>query len=248
MRLRFGAVTALTLVAAAGAQGKRSAGIPATAAIPATAPTQSVSNLPSAQPQVQSSAKGQSSVAWNGATLAVTGSGDSLRNILRQVARATGMKVTGGVPDEQVFGTYGPAPVQQVLTSLFNGLSVNMLLVNDSPTKPKELLLTARTGGATPPSQSQPLTAADDPAEVNLAQPRPGRHTSPESFSEAPAQVQPATTDAGPVVPLNDAGTSGAPATNASGQPESPNGVRTPEQIFDELRQRQQTNTNTGHR
>ena len=246
MRLRFGAVTAMTLVVAAGAQGKPSAAMPATAAIPATAPTQSVSNLPSAQPQ--GAANGQSSVAWNGRTLAVTGGGDSLRNILRQVARATGMKVTGGVPDEPVFGSYGPAPVQQVLASLFNGLSVNMLLVNDSPTKPKELLLSARTGGATPPSQSQPLTTMDDPAEVNFAQPRPGRHTSPDSFTQAPPQVQPATSEAGPAVPLNDAGISGAPATSASGQPESPNGVRTPEQIFDELRQRQQTNTNTGHR
>lgn len=175
--------------------------------------------------------------------LAVSGGGDSLRNILRQVARATGMKVTGGVPDEQVFGSYGPAPVQAVLASLFNGLSVNMLLVNDSPTKPKELLLTARTGGASPPSQAQPLAATDDPADVNMVQPRPGRHTSPESFSQPPAQIQPATNGAGPAVPLNDTGISNTPATNADGQPESPNGVRTPEQIFDELRKRQRGNS-----
>ena len=109
-----------------------------------------------------------------GTALSVVGGGDSLRSILRQVARATGMKVTGGVPDEPVYGSYGPAPVQQVMSTLFSGLSVNMMLVNDTATKPKELVLTARTGGATPPPPAQPLNASDDPADVNLAQPRPG--------------------------------------------------------------------------
>lgn len=237
MRSLIFATIALLLPRLAGAQTKPSA------AIPATAPTQSVSNLPSAQPSAGLGRSAQGSVVWNGATLSVSGGGDSLRNILRQVARATGMKVTGGVPDERVFGTYGPAPVQQVLASLFNGLSVNMMLINGSATQPKELLLTARTGGPTPPSQALPLSMSDDPADVNLAQPRPGRHTSPDSFGQPPTQEQPGSNGALPAVPLNDAaGSGGTPPTDANGQPQSPNGVRTPEQIFEELRKRQQGN------
>lgn len=237
MRLFLPGLAAIVVASTLPAQGKPSA------AIPATAPTQSVSNLPSAHPSTGTSESRQGSIVWTGTTLSVNAGGDSLRSLLRQVARATGMKVTGGVPDEQVFGTYGPGSVQQVLSSLFNGLSVNMMLVNDSPTQPKELVLTARTGGPTPPSPAQPLNMTEDPTEVNLAQPRPGRHTSPDSFGQSPTQ-QPAANGAGPAVPLSD-GTAGnaAPVTDANGQPASPNGVRTPEQIFDELRKRQQGTT-----
>lgn len=236
MRVWMGAMIGMVLLATADAQTT------SPLAIPPSAPTQSVSNLPSAQPVTKA---GSNTIRWNGAVLSVNGGGDSLRNILRQVARATGMKVTGGVPDEPVFGSYGPAPVQQVMTALFNGLSVNMMLVNDSPTQPKELVLTARTGGPTPPAPAQPLNTADDPAEVNLAQPRPGRHTSPDSFGNAPTQNQPTQnqptlTGGGPAVPLTDSTTGST--TDANGQPQSPNGVRTPEQIFEELRKRQVTN------
>ncbi|MGI4756139.1 MAG: hypothetical protein ACRYGF_04735 [Janthinobacterium lividum] len=217
-------------------------------AIPPTAPTQSVSNLPSARPVVPATHSGQGQVTWTGSVLSVKGNGDSLRNLLRQVARTTGMRVTGGIPDEQVFGSYGPAPVQQVLADLFNGLNVNLLLVNGSQTQPKELILTTRSGGPTPPSATQPM-AMEDPADVNLAQPRPGRHTSPDSFSGLPAQTQQGSQQAGPAVPLNDTsatgnGSAADTSAAATGQPQSSDGVKTPEQIFEELRNRQQQNTN----
>ncbi len=233
MRILMSAAFALHAVAGAQAQS--------VGAIPATAPTQTVSSLPSAQPAVSATQGGHGSVSWNGSVLTVTGAGDSLRNILRQIARSTGMKVTGGVPDEQVFGVYGPGSVQKVLASLFNGLSVNMMLINGSPTQPKELVLTARTGGATPPSPTQSLTMSDDPADVNLAQPRPGRHSSPDSFGQPPIQEQPGTSNAGPGVSLPGitVSPSGTDA-NANGQLQPPDSVRTPEQIFEELRKRQQ--------
>lgn len=250
------AIAALTMLLPALLSGQ----MQPSAILPATVPAQSGSNLPSAQSSHTAAAAkaGQTTVAWATPLLTIHAAGEGLPSILRQVARATGMKVTGGVPDEPVFGNYGPGPVQDVLASLFEGLSVNVLLVNGSPTQPKDLILTARTGGATPPMPSQTIAVDTDaatntnPADANLAQPRPGRHTSPDSFQGFPQPVPDAASQnlpvtpqgVGPAVPLNDnsnATTGGTtPATDANGTPQSPNGVRTPEQIFEELRKRQQ--------
>lgn len=210
--------------------------------IPATAPTRIQPNLPAVQPAFGASAPA-AAVTWNGSALRVTGNGESLRSVLRQISRATGMKVSGGVPDEPVFASYGPGPVQQVLASLLSGLNVNVMLVNGSPVLPKELVLTARTGGPTPPSAAEPLSAFDDPADVNLAptQQPIGRHNSPNSFQQIPDTAT--RNGAGPAVPLNDSGATDGQTTDANGTPQSSNGVRTPEQIFDELRKRQQRNT-----
>lgn len=219
-----------------------------TSVLPATAPTHAAPTV-MAQAQTGAAAATQADVQWTGTVLSIRASGQALPAILRQVARLTGMRITGGAPGEPVFGTYGPAGVQQVLASLLDGLNVNMLLVNETATKPKELILTARTGGPTAPAPSQTVAVEPEqpmanPADVNQIQPRAGRHTSPDSFQGPPngAGTQGAGA-VGPTVPLNDgSNTTGTSATNtdANGTPQSPNGVRTPEQIFEELRKRQQ--------
>ncbi len=262
MRIVTAIVVSMTLSTASLAQNKPSA------AIPATEPTQSVSNLPSAHPYATGAPRGGSRVVWNGTTLAIQAGGDSLRGVLSQVARSTGMKVTGGVPDERVYGSYGPGPVQEVLASLFEGMYINIMLVNDTPMKPKELILTARTGGPTPPSPAQPLTAAEyqqpvlnTPQQTQNPQvqaDRAGRRTPPNAFGQAPVVGQPVSdqqqqplvqgapppAQGTPVLPLgvaqeNGVTTSNGVTTDANGTPVSPNGTLTPEQIFQELRQRQ---------
>lgn len=209
-------------------------------AIPATAPTQSVSDLPSARPAVLTQARastGAGAVHWNGSALTIHAGGEDLPGILAQVAHATGLKVTGGVPDERVFGVYGPGPVQQVLADLFNGLYVNLLLVNGTATQPKELILTPRTGGPTPPSPPRSIEYEPPPTRSQ----RPYRGSSAPAGNFGPPQFQPAgTPPAGISISGANAEADPAAAADAGGQPQSPNGVRTPEQIFEELRKRQQ--------
>ncbi len=257
MRSLAAVLMSLSLSAAAVAQSKPSA------AIPATEPT-SVSNLPSARPGATGAPRGGSRVTWDGSALTIQAGGDSLRSVLGQVARSTGMKVTGGVPDGPVYGTYGPGPAQQVLSALFDGLYVNMMLVNGSPTKPKELILTARSGGPTPPSPAQPLSAAEythptfsQPVQVQPVQvqaDRAGRRTPPNGFGQPPTDQQqqplvpglPEPAQGTPVLPVtavqeNGVSTANGVTTDANGTPVSPNGTSTPEQIFQELRRRQQS-------
>lgn len=228
-----------------------------TPTLPASAPTQAVSQLPSAQSRVLATASG-THIVWDGALLTIEASGEPMPEILSKVARQTGMKITGGVPDEHLYGKYGPASVQTVMAELFDGLSVNMMLVNASPTRPKELILSSRTGGPTPPStrtasemtQQQDNNAAEpvEPiAPLSGARPllpipdsrRPGTTTPPAfpALGPPPAENNSFTND-GNAVP-STAPDSGSSATD---QPQSPNGVKTPEQIFEELRRRAAAN------
>ncbi len=79
----------------------------------------------------------------------------SLNGILRAVAQCTGMKITGGVTDQRVYGNYGPAMPATVLATLLDGTETNVLLKETAQDQPAELILTPRTGGPTPPSPTQ---------------------------------------------------------------------------------------------
>src|ERR1700733_2887806 len=96
--------------------------------------------------------------------LPVTADNSSLAQILHQVSSATGMKLDGLGGDERVFGSFGPGAPREVLTSLLNGTSYNVMMVGDLPNvAPRELLLTSRTtGGASPSANANPAPAHTD--------------------------------------------------------------------------------------
>jgi hypothetical protein len=81
----------------------------------------------------------------------VQASNASLNEILREVGHKTGIKITGGVADDKVFGSYGPSSPAVVLDALLDGTGSNVLLVDD-PKGGSELILTPRRGGVTPPN------------------------------------------------------------------------------------------------
>lgn len=91
-------------------------------------------------------------VTYTGGKLYVAANNSSLNQILRDISHETGMKITGGVTDERVFGQYGPASPAKVLGQLLDGTGSNMLLVHATTTAPAELVLTPRHGAATPPN------------------------------------------------------------------------------------------------
>jgi hypothetical protein len=175
--------------------------------------------------------KPQLNVDFVAGKLTVTATNASLNQILHEVSRSIGMKITGGVVDERVFGQYGPSVPSVVLAALLDGTGSNMLLV-DNAKGPTELILTPRTGGATPPSPSAPRPEAEEQPEP--PQPPPaveGQRFPPRrGIGRPPTPNAPA--DANPDDSSN--GSDGAP---------SPNGNKTPQQIYNELRQMQQQQT-----
>lgn len=117
----------------------------------------------------------------------------SLNQILRSISRLTGLKITGGVPEQRVFGAYGPAPVAEVLATLLDGTQTNILLLEGSATTPPVLVLTPRSGGAAPPSPDSAIYAAyDTHSQAAQTSPSSVSPSVPTSSSEQTPIPQPA--------------------------------------------------------
>jgi hypothetical protein len=177
----------------------------------------------------------RASVSYTGGQLAIVASNSSLNQILRDVSRSANIKITGGVAEERVFGKYGPGTLLEVLSALLDGTSSNMMLIQGSSDHASELILSTRTGGPTPPS---PNSAAFDTRNDDQAAP-PQAMASPGSQSE-PSRDVPAGTPPPPA--SADGGTPPSSSSNTNSTDPSSNGVKTPQQIFDELMKLRQQN------
>jgi hypothetical protein len=232
--IRFAAVAGLAFSASLPAQSphppqaKPSASTPASSTLPAT-PTATPEPPPVPLTPSQRSPQ-PAQVTYAEGTLSVAADNASLNQILRQIASNTGMKITGGVTDERVFGQYGPADPAQVLAALLDGTGSNMILVHHDGDASSELILTPRQGGPTPPNPN--AAAFADRAEKQEATQFPqSERATPQRAPNGP-----------PITPSGSDGTpAGASPTNSSQPDNNPNGVKTPQQIYEQLqRMRQQ--------
>jgi len=227
--IRFTAVANLVLAASVLAQTPHPPQtLPAQSQLPSTPPT-TATTAPAPPPIPLTPAQlppNRAQVTYTDGTLSISADNASLNQILRQISTDTGMKITGGVKDERVFGNYGPAPTDQILSALLDGTGSNMVLVHGDGPAPAELILTPRQGGPTPPS---PNSSAFNDRPVPQPAPQPQVEQSEQPV--APAPIVP------PVTPAS--GSNGTNPDNAS-QPQSPNGVKTPQQIYEELQRMRQ--------
>lgn len=209
-------------------------------------------------------------ILLSGTQLEIRADNSSLNAILRDLAQRTGMQITGGVVDQRVFGNYGPAPADQVLSELLEGTGTNMLLRQTSSGGLGELILSPRVGGPTLPgptafhedAQAIPATppaAASAPA-IHPAQQAPA--VPPLPFSRPampPAATDPMQTPTTPdpqgivepplYAPATEPGTTPGPTTQHTGlsdttsgraSPATPDTAKTPQQIYEELQKLQQ--------
>jgi hypothetical protein len=234
IRLIAATVLSATTLAHAQRQAALKPAAPASSTLSATAPTAAPPPLPLTPAQ---SPPQRAKVTYTDNEITVAAGNSSLNQILHDISRLTGIKITGGVADERVFGNYGPASPSQVLATLLNGTGSNMLLVQSAGDAPTELILTPRQGGPTPPNpNAQTVDDASDSSEDAPPNPvaRPIRHQPPSPYAPRPVpspDSSPQTGDSPAQTPIGEGTT----------QPSSPNGVKTPQQIYDELqRMRQQ--------
>jgi hypothetical protein len=208
-------------------------------AIPACAQSPSqIPATPSTTPATQSepALPNRPQVTYAGHQLTVQANNSSLNQILHEISQHAGITITGGVTDERVFGSYGPGSLAQVLNELLDGTSSNMLFVSSVDNKPAQLILTPRTGAPTPPNPNamqfnnaeadandNPPVNPPEPPDESSAQTPPA--PAPASQSATQASEQPGAT--------NGNNTSAGSSTDSNQQ--SPNGARTPQQIFDQL-------------
>lgn len=162
-------------------------------------------------------------VEWNSKGLQINASNSSLQQILKDVATATGAKVSGLGADQRVFGSYGPGPARDVLSELLVGSGYNVLMVGEQGQgTPREIVLSKQASG---PSQrqtnSQSQSNDDSGANTDVEeQPQPPPPPQPQAPLQAPAPVNNNPSGFGP----------------GGGQPQP----RTPQQILQEMQQRQQ--------
>ncbi len=154
-------------------------------------------------------------VLYASGLLSINANNSSLNQILREISRQTGMKITGFVRDERVFGHYGPASPGVILETLIDGTSTNMLLRMTAANAPEELVLTPRVGGATPPDPNASLTIDTDdegpPPPQRATFPRqPNSPQQPALSTQRPAHV-PNQGSVPPSIPL--------PLNNVNGDP-----------------------------
>jgi hypothetical protein len=169
-------------------------------------------------------------VTYSQGQLTITANDSSLNEILRDISRQTGMTITGGVAEERVFGHYGPSSPGSVLATLLDGTRSNMLFIREQNGHPSQLILTARNGGPTPPNpnavrdeeEQHPETSAFPRPDQSRPMPPPTLTPQPADAAAPPPAAPPATTDQ-----------------------QSPNGVKTPQQIYDQLLKLRQGQNNS---
>ena len=218
---------------------------PLKAQLPATSPAASPTQPPPARPPHRSQ------ITFERGLLTVSASNASLNGLIREIARQTGMKVTGAVAEDRVFGTYGPADPQRVLATLLDGTGSNILIRSGATDAPLELILTPRTGAPTPPNPNANLAGNDQDDDGS---PPPGSPISPAAAMRGRQAVLPGSSP----IPPPAANQTSQPAPDdaavipaASAQPPaagtdpgtSGDAVKTPQQIFEQLQRLRQQST-----
>jgi hypothetical protein len=127
-------------------------------------------------------------VVYSNGLLTIAADNSSLNQILREISRQTGMRITGSVSDERVFGSYGPGTPARILANLLDGTGSNMLLRETASNVPAELILTPRMGGPTPPQAQSSSPENESPVSSYGAAPAttPTWATRPEGIGRAP--------------------------------------------------------------
>jgi hypothetical protein len=135
-------------------------------------------------------APSQPTVTWNSQGLSIQASNSSLSQILNAIGTKTGAKIEGVSGDERVFGEYGPGPARDVLTQLLRGSAYDFLMLGDQGQgTPRQVILTARRGGAATPSRNVSPQQPQDPTDdEGVSEPEPEEQIQP---PPAPQQQQP---------------------------------------------------------
>jgi hypothetical protein len=221
-------VLCLGMISAAGAvNGQKKTKKPPLPPLP-SGPTGPVPQIP-----LDSMAPVSPQVTYQSGQLTIVAPNSTLGDILRAVRKQTGADID--VPDakERVVTHLGPGPARDVIAELLNGSRFNYVLLG-SPTDPKVLtriVLVARTGvDATPPGN--PPGQQQAILRQGAIAPTPEQQEMPPDANDADAQPEDNPT------PDDTAEQPTADGEQPVSTPEQP-GVKTPQQLLQEMQQRQ---------
>jgi hypothetical protein len=194
---------------------------------PPAAPT-----MAAARPSAEQMPATPPQVAFNGGILTITAKNSTLGDILRAVHHQTGASVdVPGNATERVVGIFGPGPARDVMASLLNGSHFNYVLLGSEtdPSGLDKVVLLSKSGGEESPVQQARFSGRGVPS------PQPAENADSANDDDSAADM---TQDANEATDeqANQGQAEEQPQAQQPGQP----GIKTPEQLLQELQQRQQ--------
>jgi hypothetical protein len=245
VRPKFGLVVVITFAlfasgSAYAAQKPLAAKRPVKQVQPAPEPVPAPPPPPSTLEQMPTSAP---QVSFRNDQLIIVAHNSTLGDVLRAVRNQTGAAVE--IPanaTERVVGRFGPGPARDVLAMLLNGSHFNYVMLGSAanPNALDRVILTHKTGGSESSSPGQGTTGeqpiAGQPQGMPPGVVPPGQETEEmnDDFSDDAAGLEDQPADQN---------------TQADEQQQQPNGqagVKTPEQLLQELQRQQQQQQQPG--
>ena len=172
-------------------------------------------SLPAVAPQV----------TYDDGLLTIIAPNSTLGDILRSVKRRTSADIdVPATANERVVTRLGPAPAREVMSELLNGSRFNYILLGSAgdANALTRVVLVAKTGPDNPPS-SGPAQAENGPNPV----------------TEPPPTTQPMAEGQEPEPPDDTPDDSAVENSAETDQPADQPGVKTPQQLLQEMQQRQ---------
>jgi len=197
---------------------------------PAARPAQSTSSatpqpvapqpVPTRAPSLLDQPAQAAKITVENGSLGIQAENSSLGQILQDLSSRTGMTIEGPVKEQRIFGTYGPGNPRDILSVLLADSGYNVMMVGSTKDgAPRELVLTQRAAG---PVGNTAQTAY----RPNMQQNQEEDDADDAQQNQNPPDLNPPQPQPGAVPPQN-------PAT-------APNGVKTPQQMLQELQQLRQ--------
>jgi hypothetical protein len=180
-------------------------------------------------------------VSFQNNQLTIVAPNSTLADILRAVKKQTGAEIDVPPAPERVVTHLGPGPAREVMAELLNGSRFNYILLGapDDQNALSRAVLVAKSGAqdvAPNPAEAQvQQQGMPQPQQVNLMQPQMQAQMQgqQEGFGEAP-EADPAADEN-----ANQEENADPNAAEAEQPPQENPGVKTPQQMLQEMQQRQ---------
>jgi hypothetical protein len=182
-------------------------------------------------------------VQYQNGQLTILAENCTLGDILRGVRQQTGAEVD--LPPnatERVVANLGPGPSREILTKLLNGSSFNYVMLG-SPTDPNDVrhvILTSKSGGDATGAVAANMPQAGFNGRTPLNPPQNGSTVTGGAPADTSNDDDAAENSGSDDQPQADEQPADAQGGDQAGQPANGQGVKTPEQLLQELQRQQQ--------
>jgi len=204
-----------------------------------------VPQAPAIPPTLEQTAPTPPRITYQGGQLSIDAHNSTLSQVLRAVQSQTGasMEIPGSASNERVVAQLGPGQPRDVLNSLLNGSKFDYIIlgVTGNPGAVQKVILTSRQNSGPSVNVAQNNNQPQNPEADDEAQADEGVPVNEVEENPTPEQPPPPGGRRRPMMMSPGGQANQPPASNPElNSGDQSNGVKTPEQLMQELQQMQQ--------